>query len=414
MRTGHPHRTTGTGPGGTTGTGPGGTIGRRSSRLLRIAALGAVTSWLVLGLGAEAGAHLASSAHTSAVSAATGSKTVWLCRPGQADDPCTASLTATSVNATDDTAVQRATVRSSSKFDCFYVYPTVSEQKTNNANLKVQAAEIDAARLQASRFSQVCRVWAPMYRQLTVPALARGSAANKAVGLIAYNSLLSGWKDYVAHDNHGRPVIFIGHSQGAAMLINLLQRQIDPNAALRRRMVSAIILGGNVQVPTGKVVGGSFKHIPTCTSVRQTGCVIAYSTFATTPPADSMFGRPGQGVSVQSLQTATTGQQVACVNPTNFSTATGALRPYFLSAGTNVPGVTLSTPWVTFPNLYTATCMSSGGATWLQVTADPDASDTRPKVAAVLGPTWGLHLDDVNLALGNLVLDVGLEEASYR
>jgi predicted esterase len=31
----------------------------------------------------------------------------------------------------------------------------------------------------------------------------------------------------MAHDNHGRPIIFIGHSQGAAMLIRLLQNKID-------------------------------------------------------------------------------------------------------------------------------------------------------------------------------------------
>ena len=30
------------------------------------------------------------------------------------------------------------------------------------------------------------------------------------------------------------------------------------------------------------------------------------------------------------------------------------------------------------------------------------------------GPLWGYHLNDVNLALGNLVTDVGLEEAAYR
>ena len=52
-----------------------------------------------------------------------------------------------------------------------------------------------------------------------------------------------------------------------------------------------------------------------------------------------------------------------------------------------------------------------GGATWLQITAD--AGDSRPVVTPTLGPTWGLHLDDVNLALGNLVNDVMAEETAY-
>ena len=39
---------------------------------------------------------------------------------------------------------------------------------------------------------------------------------------------------------------------------------------------------------------------------------------------------------------------------------------------------------------------------WLQVTATSAPGDPRRR-PATLGPTWGYHLDDVNLALGNLV-----------
>ena len=105
------------------------------------------------------------------------------------------------------------------------------------------------------------------------------------------------WQDYLAHDNHGRGVILIGHSQGAGMLIGLLRRQIDDVPATRKLLVSAMVLGGNVTVPVGQTVGGSFQHVPACTSDTQTGCVIAYSSFDQPPPADSLFGRPGQGVS---------------------------------------------------------------------------------------------------------------------
>ena len=63
------------------------------------------------------------------------------------------------------------------------------------------------------------------------------------------------------------------------------------------------------------------------------------------------------------------------------------------------------------PRPLHGTCESAGGATWLQITAR--AGDTRPVVTPTLGPTWGLHLDDVNLALGNLVNDVAAEETAY-
>jgi hypothetical protein len=340
------------------------------------------------------------------------SNTVWLCRPGQTPDPCASSRTATSVAGSGATKVVLSpTSPSARRFDCFYVYPTVSTEPGTNADLAVQPAERAAAIVQASRFSQQCTVWAPMYRQVTVAGLGHAGTAPLA---IAYTSLLSAWRDYLAHDNHGRPIIFIGHSQGSAMLIRLLQTQVDPSPSLRRRMVSAILLGGNVQVPTGRLVGGTFRHIPACRAASQTRCVIAYSSFGSPPPANSLFGRAGSGVSLLSGQRGAGSQQVVCVNPANFSPRVAPLQPFFLSATARTTGVRVLTPWVTFPGLYTAQCRQSGGASWLQVTATPVAADARPTVSASLGPSWGYHLDDVNLALGNLVSDVGVQEAAYR
>ena len=391
--------------------------GRRAGSS-RARAQARVAPALALGLGglaliATLGAPAVSAAPVAMAAARAGapSTTVWLCRPGQGDDPCTSNLATTAVTATGATTSVPAVPDTSSKFDCFYVYPTVSGQTTANANLEVQETEIATAVDQASRFSQVCRVWAPMYRQRTVSSLFKDEPGADQV---AYASLLSGWQDYLAHDNDGRPVIFIGHSQGAAMLIRLLHQQIDPSPRLRKLLVSAIILGGNLQVPLGKDVGGSFTHIPTCASARQTGCVIAYSSFGAPPPALSLFGRPGTGVSTLSGQTAKAGMQVACVNPVNFTTGRGALQPYFLSATSHPSGVRVPTPWVTYPGLYTAQCETLDGATTLQVIPTGVPGDRRPTVTASLGPLWGYHLVDVNLALGNLVDDVAHEEAAYH
>lgn len=203
-------------------------------------------------------------------------------------------------------------------------------------------------------------------------------------------------------------------SSSVSALIRLISRQIDPNPQLRARTVSAIIAGGNVTVPTGRTVGSTFAHIPLCTSTSETSCVIAYSTFPGLPPADSDFGRPGQGVSLQSGQTATVGVQVACVNPANIGGGTAALSPLFPTSTMPPPSPSVTTPWVTYPGLYTANCQSADGATWLQVTTDARPGDNRPTVSETLGPAWGYHPDDINLALGNLVNDVRLQEKAYR
>ena len=337
--------------------------------------------------------------------------TVWLCRPGQVDDPCAFSLQSTAVPAEGARTTQNGPAATSSKFDCFYVYPTVSTQQTDNSNLTVQRAEVAAAIAQASRFSQVCRVWAPMYRQRTEVSLLQGLGADQHANTVAYDSLLAAFRDYIARDNHGRPIVFIGHSQGAAMLIRLLAGQVDPDPSLRARTVVAILAGGNVTVPDGKTVGATFRHLPLCTQTDQTGCVIAYSSFPSQPPADSNFGRPGTGVSLQSGQTATKGVQVACVNPAAIAGGTADLDPYFLSASSTPPPPPVTTPWVSYPDLYSAQCRHANGASWLQVNTLTVAD--RPTVTESLGPAWGYHLDDITLALGNLVNDVQTEEAAY-
>jgi hypothetical protein len=361
-------------------------------------------------------------ANGAAPSATDAQGVEWLCRPGLRPDPCSAGLTTTVVPESGPVTVRHASPAVNPPVDCFYVYPTVSGQSGVVANLHIDTSETAVARIQASRFSQTCNVYAPVYPQLTLHALSAESTITAADLIAAYGGVLAAWNDYLAHYNHGRGVIVIGHSQGASMLIHLLATQVDNDAAVRSRLVSAIILGGNVTVPVEKTVGGSFHHIPACTISTETGCVIAYSSFDQTPPTDSLFGRPGVGVSRLSGSTSSAGLQVLCVNPADLSGATAPLDPYFPTRSTasglgQLSGLVppqLPTPWVTEPDLYSGQCRSQGGATWLQVTAPVHAGDTREAVAQTLGPTWGLHLVDVNIALGNLVDLTRTEAAAYQ
>jgi len=332
-------------------------------------------------------------------------KTVWLCRPGTTPDPCETSLDATVVKANGQSSVMNVNDAKNAKIDCFYVYPTVSPEPMANSDLTIQPAETGVAKDQAARFSQDCRVYAPMYNQLTVGAIGGSQHLTAANLTEAYQSALSGFKDYMAHYNHDRGIVFIGHSQGAAILIQLLKNEVDPNPKLRRLLVSAILLGGNVSVPIGKSVGGDFKHIPACQAKKQTGCVVAYSSFLDPPPTNSIFGRVGQGVSALSGQGQNAQLQVLCTNPAALGGGSGILQPYFLGGTT--------TPWLTYPDLYSAQCMSVGGATWLQVTPISTPGDTRPLVTQQLGPLWGLHLVDVNMSLGDLVSLVATQAKAY-
>jgi hypothetical protein len=378
---------------------------------------------LVSGCG-SGGRHTAtsSSAPTIQRSARDRWGTVWLCRPGLADNPCLSDPSTTAVRAGGAKRVERASTGNPS-VDCFYVYPTISGQPTINANLNVGLRERLVAIAQASRFSQVCHVFAPVYPQITLAALEHPARITRADALRAYNGVLAAFHDYLSHYNDGHGIVFIGHSQGASILIRLLQREVDADPAVRRRLVSALLLGGNVTVAKGRNVGGSFAHIPACASRQQTGCVVAYSSFTSKPPTNSQFGRTTSdaGVNLLTPRSQDPSLRILCVNPGSPSGGGSTLDPFIptlvLNFGGSMVGgstVGITTPWVAFSGGYAGRCESSGNASWLQVTHTRPGADRRPNLTRLQEPILGLHVLDVNIALGNLVSLVGDEAAAYR
>ena len=341
--------------------------------------------------------------------------TTWLCKPGLADDPCEVGLQATAIGADGKSTVLPAPPAADPPIDCFYVYPTVSRQPTVNATLAIDPEERNVAIAQAAQFSRVCRVYAPMYRQLTLAGIADPSAITFLSALQAYDDVAAAFQAYMAHYNRGRGIVFIGHSQGAMMLIALLRGEVDPKPDVRRLLVSAILAGGNVTVPLGKTVGGDFASIPACGSATQTGCVVAYSSFDTTPPDGAPFGRIG--TALRPFATGTTGLQILCVNPASPGGGTATLEPFFptadLPAYLGTAAAKATTPFVTYPDQYSAHCEDADGADWLQIDRLGGTLDIRAGVRTVEPATWGLHLVDISIAEGNLVDLVRSESAAF-
>jgi hypothetical protein len=348
-------------------------------------------------------------------------KTVWLCRPGLAADPCNGSLSTTVFTSYGGSGKVTAPKRGKRAIDCFYVYPTVSDQLGPNASLAIDPEIRSIALYQAARYSQVCRVFAPVYRQLTVPSLTNGSIT-AAVVRKAYGDVEAAWKEYLAKYNHGRGVVLIGHSQGAGHLQQLIRTRVD-GKPIARRLVSAILLGGNVTVRKGRDTGGIFKHVSACRSSTQLGCVIAFSTFNATPPPDAQFGRGGGRLG--KLFHAPTGSryEVLCTNPAdlahNRDVAFDSIvpeQPYapgtLIAAGISILGFPVppaSTTYVEGRGLFTGRCAHTGGANVLLVKSANGTPVLNPSPDA----TWGLHLLDANVAQGDLVSLIASEAARY-
>ncbi len=338
-------------------------------------------------------------------------KTVWLCKPGNKNNPCTPGLKTTYYSPSGKKLrVGKPKADRPPKIDCFYVYPTVSDQPTPYATLSIDPEMRSIALYQAARYSQRCRVFAPVYRQATVAGLG-GVGGTSADAQRAYNDVRSAWRTYLRKYNKGRGVVIMGHSQGTFVLRRMVREEVDTKPKVRRKLVSAILLGGNVTVRKGGDVGGDFKHIRACRSKRQLGCVIAFSAFNAPVPDDAVFGRTGDPK-----------LQVLCTNPAALGGGSAPVRTINPSApfapGTAIAvGITLlgvdfprpATPWAETPGAYTARCSTAGGASVLQTVARKGA----PVFKASPVPSWGLHLTDANIALGNLVDLVGRQSATY-
>jgi len=95
---------------------------------------------------------------------------VWLCRPNTRD-ACAASQDATIVAVNGTLTRETFHPAKNPPIDCFYVYPTVSNEPAGNSDLIITGAERSVVNTQFARFASKCRLFAPMYRQVTLTAL---------------------------------------------------------------------------------------------------------------------------------------------------------------------------------------------------------------------------------------------------
>ena len=348
----------------------------------------------------------------------------WVCRPGRRD-ACSDDLASTVIAADGATRVEKSPSARDPQIDCFYVYPTVSHAPGVSAPLAVSEDERRAVRQQVARLRSVCRVFAPAYRQVTATSMNAGMAGHRMpggeeAGALAYRDVRDAWAWYLAHDNHGRGVVLIGHSQGASHLRALIQQEIDGKPA-QQLLVSAILPGYGVTVAKGRDVGGTFQSVPACRRRGQTGCIIAYNTF-----------RAGE-LPAQTSMPAPDGQEALCVNPAALEGGAGALKPYLSATGaTIIPDLTapqpawgtldrpLATAFVTLPGLLEGACVRDARGVGLYVTVRRRPGDKRAgdfvgdwMFGGVADPQMGLHLIDIDLVMGNLVEVIQQQSWAY-
>jgi Protein of unknown function (DUF3089) len=209
------------------------------------------------------------------------------------------------------------------KVDCFFIYPTLCFSKLHwNAPLDhVSTNELVEETImtgQASVFNGCCRIFAPRYRQATFYSFPGMQKGGREALEIAYQDIVQAFDTYLKHYNHGRPFFIAGHSQGALLIMRLLEERIE-GTALAQQFVAAYPLG--FWFP-GDKFGTTLNTIVPATSPTRLHSVVAYDTFLEGggPMRKMDKGEISYSVKGKVEWKKRTGLVPLCVNPLSWST----------------------------------------------------------------------------------------------
>ncbi len=322
---------------------------------------------------------------------------MWECLPGRTDDTCNRDLSATEIRADGTRTVIPKEVAKDAEVDCFYVYPTVDLKLIagNHEDFSDLRPISFATGAQVAQFGQVCRLYVPLYRQVTIGTYLRSEERQEKGLEVAFSDVEDAFLHYMGTYNNGRKLVLIGHSQGAEMVKRLLQRFFDDDPKMRERLLIAMPIGGNIDVPTDHTKGGTFHNIPFCTKEGELACVVGYRSY---------WGN-SQGRTEHDLPH---GDQSICVNPANVSEpkARAPLHAYFPKNDKleGVDGVT--TPFVYYPDLYSGRCVDGVNMyRYLEIAEYPSPGGVRksPLDLSSFTGKYGTHIIDLQFPQGDLI-----------
>src|ERR1035437_4020938 len=169
--------------------------------------------------------------------------------------------------------------------DVFYIYPTAySKEASNDPNFcavdnpKMMKGAQAAFSRQATAFDPSANIYAPYYRQVDALYQLALPAAQQEQN-IQHEPLVdvtAAFEYYLQNYNHGRPFILAAHSQGSAVLRDLLSGYMKDHPDVYKRMIAAYVVGQSI---TSEYLAQN-PHLKFATGPDDTGVIVSWNTEA--------------------------------------------------------------------------------------------------------------------------------------
>ena len=149
------------------------------------------------------------------------------------------------------------------------------------------------------------RLFAPLYRQAALYAFLNNREDSQQAQDLAYRDVERAWQAFLAANPPERPIVVVGHGQGAAHAQRLLREQLTDR--VREKLAVAYIIDHPL------VAGG--VPLPVCEDESATGCVVAWTTLM--PGEDARAERLQQSALVHDglRYVPVADRDLVCVNP---------------------------------------------------------------------------------------------------
>ena len=183
--------------------------------------------------------------------------------------------------------------------DVFYIYPTVTGFRPETEvcdmtdTMMVAGAQM-VRQIQTAVFEETCNVFMPYYRQISMPK--PGSDYSAIIDYVSKFDATDALDYYLNNLNQGRPFILAGHSQGASVLIALLENYMTKHPEALQRMVAAYPIGFAVTKDWLAKTGLKFAE-----GATDTGVIVSWNTEGPTNLKEKNMTLAPGGISINPI-----------------------------------------------------------------------------------------------------------------